>query len=324
MFFAAGILFALLFGFLHAPALFVLKAADVEIALEHDEHEHCRGEQQQPGEALEVRVQIGEVVKEFEEPHYVAGESGDNADDNRGFVIALCAVGTDGGKKYEVQHPADAHYGAHGARNLDFFRKHKDECKHKITPKKDYNSIIVIFSPNERPFCGFCALSVETAVVNRLACGIIYGENEVYGIFAAAVLEIVQPVFRQGIAAALQNAAAAEKNFARLLVCKFAAPVAADEGGVRFVCGERGDGFAVAEKAAVAVLIRPNVIICDVQRKVVLNFLGAVGLFRKGNECEKADQQSGEHQNRNAYGLRAHSSTPKGSRVRRSPAIFTE
>ena len=47
MLFAAGVLFALLFGFLHALFLLVLKAAYVEVALEHDEHQQSRREQTQ-------------------------------------------------------------------------------------------------------------------------------------------------------------------------------------------------------------------------------------------------------------------------------------
>lgn len=134
MLFAAGVLFALLFGFLHALFLLVLKAAYVEVALEHDEHQQSRREQKQPPEGFQLRIEIGEIVEEFEKPQYIAHKGGNAADDERGFVVALCAVWANSGEKYEVEHPAHADNGAHGACDCDFFRQHKNECKHKITP----------------------------------------------------------------------------------------------------------------------------------------------------------------------------------------------
>ena len=134
MLFAAGVLFALLFGFLHALFLLVLKAAYVEVALEHDEHQQSRREEKQPPEGFQLWIEIGEVVEKFEEPHNVAAQGREYADDERGFVVALCAVWANSGEKYEVEHPAHADNGAHGARDCDFFRQHKNECKHKITP----------------------------------------------------------------------------------------------------------------------------------------------------------------------------------------------
>lgn len=100
MLFAAGVLFALFFGFLHALLLLVLKAADVEVALEHDEHEQRRREEKQPPEGFQLRIEIGEVVEKFEEPHNVAHKGGNAADDERGFVVALCAVWANSGEKY--------------------------------------------------------------------------------------------------------------------------------------------------------------------------------------------------------------------------------
>ena len=77
---------------------------------------------------------------------------------------------------------------------------------------KSYTSIIVFFCAKKRPFWGFCALSVEPAVINGSVGGVVDGENEVYGVRAAKVFEIEQPVFRQNIAVACENAAFAEQN----------------------------------------------------------------------------------------------------------------
>ena len=50
------------------------------------------------------RITVGdsniEIVEEFEKPQYIAHKGGNAADDERGFVVALCAVWANSGEKY--------------------------------------------------------------------------------------------------------------------------------------------------------------------------------------------------------------------------------
>ena len=114
----------------------MLKTADVEIALEHYEQQKRRRKKQQPCKAFEIRFKIGEVVKIFKEPYYVADKSCDGARNKRCFILALSAVRTHRGKKNKIEHPTDSDHCADSAGNFYLFYEHKDKCKHKIPPKK--------------------------------------------------------------------------------------------------------------------------------------------------------------------------------------------
>lgn len=150
--FAAGIFFALLFSLFHAPALLVLKAADVEVALKHHEHKHNRRQSKQPRKLLYVRIKIGKIIEKFKEPHNVANKRGNGACNKGGFIAALCAVWANCGKKNKIQHPANADYCADCAGNFDFLCKHKDKGEQKIHFLKCDTSIIIIFAAKKSLF----------------------------------------------------------------------------------------------------------------------------------------------------------------------------
>ena len=63
MLFAAGVLFALFFRFLHTLLLLVLKTPDVKIALEHNKHKHGGGQSKQPRKLLYARLKICKVIE---------------------------------------------------------------------------------------------------------------------------------------------------------------------------------------------------------------------------------------------------------------------
>lgn len=162
---------------------------------------------------------------------------------------------------------------------------------------KSYTSIIVFFCAKKRPFWGFCALSVEPAVINGSVGGVVDGENEVYRIAVSAVAEIIKPVFRQKIAVACENAAFTEQNMENAFVGEIRTPVLLDEDGVFFACGEHRGGVAVTQKAAVGVLEKGNIAVRHIEGEIVLKLNRTVGFFRQNSQRQKAEEQSGEHKN---------------------------
>ena len=114
---------------------------------------------------------------------------------------------------------------------------------------------------------------------------------------AAKVFEIEQPVFRQNIAVACKNAAFAEQNMENVFVGEIRTPVLLDEGGVFFACGEHCGGVAVTQKAAVGVLEEGNIAVRHIEGEIVLKLNRAVGFFRQDSQRQKAEEQSGEHEN---------------------------